>query len=378
MFKSINDENEFKPTRDNILSLVKEEDIFERYGLTFVEIGNVVNPERKDDNNPSVSFFVHNSGRIWFYDHGSTFWRGDCFNFVEKKFNLSHSEALIKISEDFGLFDSNIVKKKFNLSIKKPKKKEFQINTEYKVLVNNKFSDKSLNWWKQFHIKEKTLDKFNVYEVQELWFRNHKTNFNWKQYYQKKNYNDNMCFGYLLGEHNNIKIWKFYFPNYKIYFTNKFITNKNSTYQGVQQLRKSEDNKVVLITKSLKEVMSFYEFGIPSIAMPSESIVINNNIINMLYFDYKFNYVFSNFDNDSSGKKQAIINMNKTNLYPLIFKDGKDFTDINKNLTYNETYDYLQSNLISFIVENVNSPKVSSFLSDSIEYIKLENITYGR
>lgn len=67
----------------------------------------------------------------------------------------------------------------------------------------------------------------------------------------------------------------------------KFISNwQSSKLQGAKLLPK-DGNEFLIITKSLKDVMTLHEFGIPAIAPCSENTFITDKVLNKLKEKFK-------------------------------------------------------------------------------------------
>lgn len=78
----------------------------------------------------------------------------------------------------------------------------------------------------------------------------------------------------------------------------RFIGNVSTkTIQGYKQLAKS--GKLVVITKSMKDVMCLYSLGIPAIAPNSETQFVSDKILEEL--KQRFKYVVLLYDNDLTG-----------------------------------------------------------------------------
>ena len=71
--------------------------------------------------------------------------------------------------------------------------------------------------------------------------------------------------------------------------------------QGSKQLPKS--GNFIIITKSLKDVMALWQFGIPAIAPNSENSFLSDIQYNKLKLKFKDIYLF--YDNDLPGIKSA-------------------------------------------------------------------------
>jgi hypothetical protein len=95
---------------------------------------------------------------------------------------------------------------------------------------------------------------------------------------------------YHFGAYN----YKFYFPFRK---KMRFLHNDAAILQGWDQL--PERGRVLVITKSYKDVMKLYEYGIPAIAPMSETLVISVEILNELY--KRFDVIAALYDHDETG-----------------------------------------------------------------------------
>lgn len=88
------------PTKELILNKIQEEQIFMHYGVP-VQRGLFCSKLR-GDNNPTVCLYRNKAGRLMYKDFAE---QGtlDCFAYVSRLYNVSYSEALYIIANDFGL-----------------------------------------------------------------------------------------------------------------------------------------------------------------------------------------------------------------------------------------------------------------------------------
>jgi len=94
--------------------------------------------------------------------------------------------------------------------------------------------------------------------------------------------------------------------------------------QGAKQLPK--EGELVVITKSLKDVMSLYEFGITAIAPNSENLFLTEN--QYIKLSNKFKEIYLLYDRDLPGVKAANkIRKQFKNIQVLLMPKVKDFTD---------------------------------------------------
>lgn len=277
-------------TKDLILNRVSEEKLMEHYLGVPVKKGLFKSPLRRD-NFPTMSFYRSNkTGRLIVKDFGSDFC-GDFVSVVMEKFRCSYGKALQIVANDFGITSNKHLVK--NAPLIEYTNTKFEETTGAIIQVEIKeFEQYELDWWAKFGITEKTLKKFKVFSCKNVFL-----NGNLFHLYKEKQ----LVFGYYGGIREGIERWRIYMPcNRK----HKFVSNwKSFRLQGAHMLPKSGD--AIVITKSLKDVMVLYEFGIPAIAPISENCYLtdaqHNKLIN------KFNKVMLFYDNDRAG----ISNLNK-------------------------------------------------------------------
>jgi 5S rRNA maturation endonuclease (ribonuclease M5) len=229
-----------------------------------------------------------------------------------KKFGVNFYEALNIIAKDFGLIEGENDIKVKPLNVQPLKETE---SARIQVQIKN-YTNKELEWWKQFGISIKTLKKFHVFSIEHV-FLNGELKFT----------SSEQCpiYGYYFGkDKNGIEKWKIYFPLKTEY---RFLNNlSKKVLQGYHQLSKTGD--LLVITKSMKDLMAMYEFGIPAVSPNSETLFIDDKKLNE--FKERFKHILVIYDSDRPGK----FNMAKIrreypelNYYFLPRYLAKDFTD---------------------------------------------------
>ena len=269
-------------TKEMILNKVSEEQLMEHYLGVPVKKGLFRSPLR-DDKNPTCAFYRNKRGDLIMKDFGSSF----CGNFISvvmEKFQCSYVQALQIIGNDFGIIH-----------------KDFKVNKPQLVYTGSKMDESSqaiirveirefqpyeLAWWKTFGISKETLKKFNVFSCKNIWLNDH--------LFHLESQNQHI-YGYYGGKVDGIEKWRIYHPMRKKY---RFLSNWNSTQiQGMKQLPNTGD--YLVITKSMKDCMVLYEFGIPAIAPNSENIFITEVQYNKL--KQRFKHIVVIYDNDIPG-----------------------------------------------------------------------------
>lgn len=268
-------------TLDYILSKVTEYDIYARYIGQF-KIGFIYNSPFREDKNPSFGIFrSRKSGKLLFKDHGNGEC-GDVIKFVELYTGLTnYNDILNRIVTDMSITNNTKLK-----SIKQYESKDTVIG-----VVRQDWTDVDKQYWSQFGITKETLTKFNVSSI---------------KYY--------LCDGVVKGiykDENPMYAYKVY-DHFKIYrpLADKYTKWRNNLapydIQGYEQLPRKGD--LLIITKSLKDVMCLYEMGYTAISPSSESTFPTLDVIDAL--KRRFKRILICFDRDISGVK----NMRKISL----------------------------------------------------------------
>ena len=317
-------------TKEDILKHVTQESIFSFYMEEDISETGVFNSPLREDRTPSFSIFYHRVHRdtLIFYDL-ATGDSGDFIVLVQKMFKVSYPDALMKIAYDFDLstFDVNTTKK-LQEHHKIVSKKPVELGVKLR-----KWLIKDKDYWTQFGIIKKTLEKYHVYPISHIFL------------------NDNCTkaheYAYVYVEFKDGK------KSYKIYQplevkTKKWLNNADySTHQGYEQLPKTGD--LLIITKSLKDVMSIHDcLDIPAIGLQSETVMVKDSV--MEEYKQRFKRVYCLFDNDKAGKALADKFYESYNI-PYFFMPEipniKDFSDTVKELGVKEAEEifYEQSNI---------------------------------
>lgn len=289
-------------TLDWILSRVTEYDIYAHY-LGQFKVGMIYNSPFRKDKNPSFGiFYSKRTKQLLFKDHGT----GDCGNvikFVSLYTGITnYNDILLDIVD----------KLKITSDTKLVSSKQYIASTETVIgVVRQDFTAEDINYWSQFNIHINTLKKFNVNSI---------------KYY--------LCNGIVKGiykKENPMYAYKVY-NNFKIYrpLADKYTKWRNNLgqydIQGFKQLPKTDN--LLIITKSLKDVMCLYEMGISAISPASESTFIPDDVLDNL--KKRFKHILICFDRDTAGIKYLRKISLKTGLKPLLVHkkwNAKDISD---------------------------------------------------
>jgi hypothetical protein len=209
---------------------------------------------------------------------------GSCFDLVMQMYGLTLGKTLRLIDNDFNLGICNNTA----LSLDKLPKRAHNIIIQPRVKSNIEITSRKWNsredkvFWSKYCIKASTLNMYNVVPIEHVWINSSIVNSHKK---------DNPIYGYKFFKDDKTT-WKIYQP-YSSKF--KWVSNTDkSVLQGWDQLPDSGD--LLIITKSLKDVICLYELGIPAIAPQSESQDLKGSVLNDLRGRFSTIIVF--FDND--------------------------------------------------------------------------------
>lgn len=294
-------------TLDYILSRVTEYDIYARYIGQF-KIGYIYNSPFREDKNPSFGIFrSRKTGKLLFKDHGNGLC-GDVIRFVQEYTGITNYNELLKqIVKDLNIKNNTVLK-----STKAYEKSEETVIG----VVRQEFTNVDKAFWQQFGITLDTLKRYNVSSI---------------KYY--------LCDGIVKGiykDESPMYAYKVY-DKFKIYrpLADKYIKWRNNLteydIQGLEQL--PEKGELLIITKSLKDVMCLREMGYNAISPSSESTFIPDNILDIL--KKRFKRILVCFDRDPAGVKNMRKISKKTGLNGFLVHKKFQSKDISDAVKYN-------------------------------------------
>jgi len=300
---------------------VADEDIYEYY------LGHPISFKRhflspfREEIDPSLSFIRMSDGAVLWRDWGDSMQSKpeSVVKFVMRCYNCSFQDALTHITEDLkGNYNSNITFVKRPARVYDKIRKEIQIKSRC-------FDDNDISFWNQYGISTKTLALFNVIPIMECFYNN----------YPMIRYDGiHPLYAYKFVENGNIY--------YKIY--NPLTTDKSTKwrYNGTPEILQGYDQlplfgDLLIITKSLKDVMVLYEIGYNSISLQSESTILHTRTFNLLRSRFVNIVIF--YDNDTTGINRANIITNSFGIPSIVVPKEfniKDISDYVANKNINE------------------------------------------
>lgn len=318
-------------TKELIESKISQETLISNYYGVPIKKG-LFCAKHRTDSHPTCCYYKRN-GRIYIKDFGSDYY-GDWIYVVEQKFNCNYYDALAIAANDFDIQKiPHLNKNKVKISNESLSENKQSI---IRVEIRD-FQQYELDWWNKFGISLQTLKKFRVFSCKNIWINDHIIHLET---------NNQLVFGYYGGIKDDIEQWKLYWPNNKKY---KWLSNRDSSQlQGARMLPKSGGD-LIIIQKSLKDVMLLYEFGIPSVAPNSENVFLSEE--QLMKLKSKFKRIIVWYDNDAPGK--AYLEKIKKEhpeldyfYIPEDFKE-KDFSDFYKKYGKDEATKFLNKYILN-------------------------------
>ena len=311
-----------KLTKEYLYSEVGQERIMEFYLGVPVKKGLFVCPSIiRKDTKPTCSFYKNSKGSLIFKDFAGI--SGDCITIVMNIFQCSYYQALKIIANDFNLVSYSKVEKNTPKMDYTGSVLEKTLPAIIQVDIKD-YIKEELDWWESFGITLGILKYYKVYSLKSVIL-------NGKLYANSTKINP--IYGYYGGKNTNkIELWRIYMPMKKEY---RFLNNwSSSILQGVKQLPAGGEN--LIITKSLKDVMTLHYLNIPSVAPTSETIVISLSKFKKL--QNSFNNVLCFYDNDLAGVKGAKKYKKEYNIRCIFIKRkyAKDISDLFKSFTHEQ------------------------------------------
>ncbi len=304
--------------KENVYKYVSSYDIFRKYSKNFKKIGKSFLSDFREESHPSCQI-SYIGGDLLYTDFGL----GKSFravDFVMALYNLSYYEALNKINKDFNL-GLGYMENRGHSSKIKPIKTELPKHLAKEKTVSiiqvksRELRDYDIEYWGSYGITQYTLSIFNVVAISNFWI-------NGKHYLAHKySYSYNFYF------EDGVFRRKIYQPFSKL----KWISNGGKVVQGEVNLPKKGD--LLIITKSMKDVMCLFELGYVAVAPPAESMFLPEDYYKKQ--KERFNNIVMLYDNDETGvtfakKYSSEHNINKYIFIPKEY-NSKDISDFVKN-----------------------------------------------
>jgi hypothetical protein len=329
-FSNIKSEDSYI-TKDFVLSKLSDQQIIEYYLNIKLQYSNLISSPFRRDRNPS--FGIKYVGDKFIAKDFSTNETFDCFSIVQKLYNCNFQEALKIISNDFRLTD---VTTNTNMMMLFNSSDSIKSTVKKNIITIEKqdYTQLDKDYWGQYQIDTDTLKLFDVYSCKYVWL------------------NGSLCRIY--NYKNPVYAYEFH-QSYKIYCPlsqNKktkwlFSGNKNDiegynyfkTSCFINLSQKFTSENMLIITKSLKDVMCLYKLGYQSISLQGETNLLSNKMYQELK-ELGIETIYSLYDNDKPGKQGTeYLKSYYQDIIPLFVPDEygvKDISDFIKTYGLND------------------------------------------
>ena len=273
--------------------------------IDFVPKRNFRNP-MYDDRRASCNIYLDNkSGCYRMKDFGNDAYSGDCFWFAATMLGLDVRKDFVNVLETINRdLQLNIcIERKEHSNphtmmmkpckpplVQPPNQLKKMEGKKWYKLIEQSFNVKELDYWEQYGIDAKTLQRFHVKSLAR-----YESVSNQGKPFTLGSTHDEPMFGYSMG-----KFVKVYRPKSKLRFL--YGGEKVNDYVfGFQQLPSKGD--VVFITGGEKDVLSLSAHGFNAICFNSETAQIPENIIEGLQL--LFRHIIILYDSDETGIREA-------------------------------------------------------------------------
>ena len=336
----------YELSKANILKKVSQREIFEKlFNIHPLQRSfKIKSLIRKKDPNPSMQITIDKDNNLLWYDHGLGV-GGDVFDLVGQYYEVKNfKEILSLINSELNLELSSAsyttpkeIEPTYSIPIRVDKAK---IN-KHIYLDRKTFSPQERNWWADYGIDISTLKRFKVTSCRRAYI-----GFNKKV----SSTPDSPVYAYEQQSHiGGNPVYRIYRPFEKK--GSKFLGNATiHDVQGIEQI--PEKGKLLVITKSLKDVMVLSTYAIPAVAPHSETSGISAQYLNQFFMD--FHRIMLLFDDDDAGREGAkriceIANYNIPKIWVPKQLKSKDISDMRKDYGKRTTSNFIQNTLGKYI-----------------------------
>lgn len=292
----------------NILKKISEYDIYRYYlGFDFSPKKCVPSPFRTETRG-SFNIYFNQSGYLRHLDFGDTYYKGNCFQFVQQLYGLDYNNALKKINYDFNLglgFDNSgssgvdygSIIKQFIKSEEFNRENDNQ-NTIQRVTIHvqvKPFTEKELEYWNRYGISVDELIRNNIYSIDKLYLNGKYIG----------NYNGQLRFAYHFQDENGESYFKIYQP-----FSENYKWISNVPVKQVLQINSlPRTSKAIIVAKSKKDKIILEKLHSDVYEVQKEGPECIPPELDS-FFDEFYEDKFIFYDNDEAGMK-ASKEMNK-------------------------------------------------------------------
>ena len=275
--------------KDFILSKVTEWEIYSYYlGYAFLP-NKVFNSPFRRDRKPSFGIYHAQDGTLMYKDLGNPNYAGDCFNFVAQLNSIPYKEAILKVYKELITNKIRTLNIKLPIIYKGGTETKLRKQIEFVPKKNLSFQEKK--YWKELDVTEEDMSFFKLKAAESVYVNN-------KLKWESTNLNPI----FIYKTFNKIKAYRPFEAN----SSKKWLSNcSRYDIQGWEQLPKLNNIDTLVITKSMKDIITLRKLGYLAIAPPSESVLIPPEAMKILKEDFGFKKFIVIYDRDDGGMKGA-------------------------------------------------------------------------
>ncbi len=243
-------------SKEDVLTRVSERELFSAYCPGFERVGEFFPGNLRSSDSLASAHVEMLSGKLRYKDFGdSNNGSMDIWAYVGARYGLNFLGVVDKISQDFNLNHSTVPYPSLPTHFtgeQLPKKqrmiKRLQIKQRQWQQCDKEY------WSDRYFITRNELELFNVAPISDFWI----------DYRHIRAEKQSYCYNYYYFE--NYLLRKIYQPLSETY---KWYSNINSTVvQGIDNIPKT--HPLLIITKSMKDLIILHKLGYPAIAPNNE------------------------------------------------------------------------------------------------------------
>lgn len=280
---------EYLLTIVNILKRVSELDIYEKFLNQTIYLNVPILNTIRQEKNPSLVISYKDSHYLHL-DYGNSYYRGNCFQLVQQKYNCNFSKALEIIDSEFnlGLLSNTPINEKYeveNITIYKP------IPDKIKFNYRKTWSKNMQKYWNDYFLEERYLKSKNVFEVSNFYINDTIINY------------EGIAIAYYISEIDKTKI---YLP------ISKYLGKKQKFYSDIpfdylykDNIKTDNRTSPIIVCKSRKDELILSLYTQKATSVQAENYYCFNEK-NINYLNSVSDKIYINFGSDKQGKEESI------------------------------------------------------------------------
>lgn len=279
-----------KTLTDKLLDEITDFDIYCELLDRDLEIGvSIESPLRDDDTRASFSLYIPTSpeltdirpDEVWWKDFAGGY--GNVFTFVQRYAEFAYGEVLEDRTAIIKFLDNELGLGLFGGEKKIYTKREIDYEaarqTKEILFTSRPYTRRDLTWWAQFGIDKSLLEKYDVRSIKYLLNEDYTVKYEFRAM--------QLAFAYVVKD--KVKI---YCPE-----EDEFKWRNTCPADYLLGAEQAGDSDILIITKSLKDIMSIKAFvNVDCIAPQSETWNFPQTLVDNIKQFYKEVYVVMDYD----------------------------------------------------------------------------------